>query len=155
MCPTLWLRRAMVALGSAAVLGGCGEASHSGAPASAGGESGSPPSGGLPTGGNGGSWAECGLAGATSVVRADYYMDSSAPMGGAPGTYGGATIVHRSTRAELLLVAESTATSDLAAPPYRFRLSGSELPLFPAGARVYLTKDPAGNPALVPQYQKR
>ena len=175
MWPTLWLRCATVALGSAAVLAGCGETSHSGAPASAGGESGSPPSGGLPTGGqstgaqatggeaamgttggggNGVSWAECGPAGATSVVRAGY-IDSSAPMGGSPETYGGATIVHRSTRAELLLVAESTETSDLAAPPYRFRLSGSELPLFPAGARVYLTKEPAGNPAPVPLYQKR
>jgi hypothetical protein len=70
------------------------------------------------------------------------------------GLYQGPAIVSVSTSSELQLSFESSPGADAGAPILRsVGLSGLDpMPLFPVGARVWLSKDPAGNPRYSPLY---
>jgi hypothetical protein len=94
-----------------------------------------------------------GLCGMHDSSGRELYVSSSGPEEGGP-VYAGPAVVRTSTSAELSLVFELAAGADAGAPTLRsVTLSGLDpMPSFPIGAKVWLSKDPVGNPHYSPLY---
>jgi hypothetical protein len=70
------------------------------------------------------------------------------------GTYDGPAVVGISTSSNLWLFFELSADADAGTPgPHGARLSGLDpMPVFPVGGKVWLSKDPVGDPYNSPLY---